>query len=114
MLRCSMTTDDAPVSSPVSQKLDGLGCAGTIATFNVIVMGFIAYIFSMMPYFNVGQELWYRGGSLTFLILGALVPICWRILIKRGYWGSAKPIAAWMFAALITFIGYVLLSGGGI
>ena len=109
-----MTTHDAPVSSPVSQKTEGLGCAGTLAAFNLIVMGSIAYIFSMMPYFNAGQERWYRGGSLAFLFLGALVPICWLVLIRRGHWGNAKAIAAWTFAALLAFMAYVLLSGGGI
>jgi hypothetical protein len=109
-----MSNDDTPVSSPVSKQVDGLGCAVTIAAINLAVMGFIAYVFSRMFYFNVGQERWYRGGSLAFLILGALVPICWLVLIRRGYWGSAKAIAAWMFAALLAFMVYVLLSGGGI
>jgi hypothetical protein len=114
MLRHSMSNENAPVSSPFPHRIEGLGCAVTLAAINLIAMGFIAYTFARMFYFDAGQERWYRGGSLAFLVLGALVPICWLVLIRRGYWGSAKAIAAWMFVALLAFTVYVLLSGGGI
>jgi hypothetical protein len=109
-----MSIENAPVTGPSPQQIEGLGCAGTLAAINLMAMGFIAYTFARMFYFDAGQERWYRGGSIAFLVLGALVPICWLLLIIRGYWGSAKAIAAWMFAALLAFTVYVLLSGGGI
>jgi hypothetical protein len=114
VLRYSMSNKDAPIRGAVSQQLHGLGCAAALAVVNLVVMGLITYTFARMSYPNIEQERWYRGGSLAFLILGAIFPICWLVLIRRGRWGSIKAIFAWMFAALLAFMGYVLMSGGGI
>ncbi|WP_156359221.1 hypothetical protein [Sphingomonas sp. Leaf242] len=109
-----MTNDEAPVSTNGSLRLEGLGCAGAIAVANILPMSLIAYTFAMMTYSNAEQERWYRGGSLAFLIFGAIFPMCWLILMRRGYWGNVKAIIAWMLFAMLAFIGYVLMSGGGI
>jgi VIT1/CCC1 family predicted Fe2+/Mn2+ transporter len=68
----------------------------------------------MMTYSNAEQEGWYRGGSLVFLIFGAILPLCWLILMRRGYWGNIKAIIAWLLFAMLTFMAYVLVSGGGV
>ncbi len=109
-----MINDESPVSTDGSQRLEGLGCAGTIAVVNLIPMGLIAYTFAMMTYSNAEQERWYRGGSLVFLIFGAILPLCWLILMRRGYWGNIKALIAWMLFAMLTFMAYVLVSGGGV
>ncbi|MEG3158901.1 hypothetical protein U1763_00135 [Sphingomonas sp. LB2R24] len=109
-----MTNDEARVSRNGSEPIPGLGCAGTVAVVNLIPMGLIAYTFAMMTYSNAEQERWYRGGSLAFLIFGAILPLSWLLLIRRGCWGNIKAIIAWMIFAMLTFMGYVLISGGGI
>lgn len=109
-----MTNDKVRVSGNGSQPITGLGCAGTVAVVNLIPMGLIAYTFATMTYSNAEQERWYRGGSLAFLILGAILPMCWLLLMRRGYWGNIKAIIAWMLFAMLAFMGYVLISGGGI
>jgi protein-S-isoprenylcysteine O-methyltransferase Ste14 len=109
-----MTNDEASVSTDGSQRLEGLGCAGTIAVVNLLPMGLIAYTFAMMTYSNAEQEGWYRGGSLAFLIFGAILRLCWLILMRRGYWGNIKALIAWMLFAMLTFMAYVLISGGGV
>lgn len=114
MVRHAVDDDDATVRDQVLQHRLGLGCAGALAVVNLILMGLIAYMFATLSYSNAEQERWYRGGSLAFLGLGALLPMCWLVLIKRGYRGSIKAIVAWMFAALLAFMGYVLVSGGAI
>jgi VIT1/CCC1 family predicted Fe2+/Mn2+ transporter len=67
-----------------------------------------------MTYSNAEQERRYRSGSLAFLIFGAILPLCWLILMRRGYWGSIKALIAWMLFAMLTFMAYVLISGGGV
>lgn len=109
-----MTNDDALVSGNGPQPIPGLGCAGTVAVVNLIPMALIAYTFAMMTYSNAEQERWYRGGSLAFLIFGAILPMCWLLLMRRGSRGNIKAISAWMIFAMLTFMGYVLISGGGI
>ncbi len=113
VLRRSVTNAEARVSGNGSQPVP-LGCARTVAVVNMIPMGLMAYTFPMMTYSNADQERGYRGGSLAFLILGAILPMCGLLLMRRGYWGNIKALIAWMLFAMLAFMGYVLMSGGGI
>ena len=109
-----MSNDAQPFVAENATRPEGLGCAGLLAGINLVLMGLIASAFAAGPYSNAAQEAWYRGGSIAFLTLGAILPIVVLIFIARKHRGSATPITIWMFAALLAFIGYAFMSGGGV
>jgi hypothetical protein len=81
---------------------------------NALLIGLAALSFSQGPYSSTEQELWYRYGSLGFLLGGAIIPA---IALLSGARRSALAITlltAWMFAALFGFLIYAFYSGGGV
>jgi hypothetical protein len=91
-----------------------LGCAGVITAVNLLLMGGLAIIFSSGPYSSAAQETWYRGGSIGFLIFGAIMPICELLFILRKKRGSIFAVAIWACASLTALLCYVFMSSGGV
>jgi hypothetical protein len=77
-------------------------------------MGLLALSFGSGPYSSREQEIWYRYGSLGFLMIGAVLPAL--VLAVGAHRSSALSIAlaCWMVAALLAWAYYALMSGGGV
>lgn len=95
-------------------KGTALGCLGIIGCFNLVLMGLLASTFAVGPYASVRQEIWYRGGSISFVMFGAVLPMAAALVFARRSPKWASALALWMFAALLAFVGYAFMSGGGI
>jgi hypothetical protein len=81
---------------------------------NALIMGLFALSFSQGPYSSRGQELWYRYGSLGFLLGGAIIPaIALLSGARRPAWLTTS-LTTWMFLALFAFLFYAMLSSGGV
>ena len=103
--------DKAP---PSSDQSEGMGCAIATLSINGLLMGLTALSFTQGPYSSPEQELWYRYGSLGFLLAGAVVPaliLSWR---ARRWRRAAMATTLWMVVTLVAFLSYALLSGGGV
>ncbi|MDB5678122.1 hypothetical protein [Sphingomonas bacterium] len=107
----TIETKESPVIVSMSP---GWGCAAALAIFNTIFMGLLALAFASGGYSSWQQDLWYRYGSLAFVLIGALVPGA--ILIVRGRRSARAVIAVtlWMIVVLIMWAGFVFNSGGGV
>lgn len=98
----------------VTEKPSGVGCVSAMLGINAILIGLLALSFSHRPYSSHEQELWYRYGSLGFLLVGVIIP-------GAAFWfGALRSQRAivglfiWMIATLIACLIYALLSGGGV
>jgi len=91
----------------------GRGCAVTLACFNVAAMGLLASNFAPGPFSSAGQELWYRYGSIGFLLLGAIIPAGTLFFGARRYPAVIAVATLCMFAIWLPFAGYLIMSGGG-
>ncbi len=81
---------------------------------NSLIIGLAALSFSQGPYSSREQELWYRYGSLGFLLVGVIVPaIALLSGARRSAWATAL-LTAGMLAAFVGFLVYVFYSGGGV
>lgn len=103
-----------PIGLEKPTTANGKGCAITLACINLAVMGLLASTFSTGPFSSVEQELWYRYGSLGFLLLGAVLPGAAMLLGARRYPVVIAVSTVWMIAVWLPFAGYVLNSGGGV
>lgn len=98
----------------VTDKAQGLGCAVSMIGLNILLMGLLASTFARGPYLSWGQEVWYRYGSLGFLLFGAVLPA---VVLTLGAGRSRSLIIAltvWMLGALFFCFAYALNSGGGV
>jgi hypothetical protein len=77
-------------------------------------MGLVAATFAVGPYSSVTQENWYRYGSISFLCVGAILPAAALLLIARRFPIVIIASIVWMFAALLAFLDYMFMSGGGV
>jgi len=101
-------TDETPSSRSVPA-----GCVWSILSINTLIIGLFALAFIEGPYSSSEQELWYRYGSLGFLLGGAILPgIALLAGIRKSAWASAI-LVVWMVAVLFAFLFYAALSGGG-
>ena len=92
----------------------GAGCAWSVLCFNAFIMGLTALSFSRGPYSSWEQEFGYRYVSIGFVLVGAILPaIALRSFAHRWAWTSAV-VTAWMFAAFILFLRYIMDAGGGV
>lgn len=98
----------------MTDKQEGSGCLVAILGINGLLMGLFALGFSQGPYSSQEQELWYRYGSISFLLGGAVLPGFALLLgAKRAPWAVIS-LTVWMVAALCAFAVYVFHSGGGV
>ncbi len=94
-------------------RVEGIGCAWALLGVNTVLMGLLAASFSQGPYSSTGQELWYRYGSLGFFLVGAVLPA---IVLLAGRRSTRLIVAsmAWMFVTFLAFVGFAMMSGGGV
>ena len=104
-----MTTQDAGEQN----RVEGIGCAWTLLAVNTVLMGLLAASFMQGPYSSSEQELWHRYGSLGFLLAGAALPGIALFAARRSRWVVIVS-TAWMFAVLLAFVWFAMMSGGGV
>lgn len=98
----------------VKDRRGGVGCLLTILVINALLMGRFSLGFTQGPYSSREQELWYRYGSIGFLLGGAVLPAFALLLgAKRTSWAIVS-LTVWMVAALFAFVVYMFYSGGGV
>lgn len=89
------------------------GCSSTILVVNIVVIGFLTVAMAQGPYSSREQELWYRYGSLGFLISGVVLPAAVLLIIRRSR-TTVGFLTAWMAAVLLGFTWFLAMSGGGV
>ena len=102
-----------PQEAGEQKRVEGLGCAWALLGVNAVLMGLLAASFVQGPFSSREQELWYRYGSLCFLLAGAAVPAIALFAGRRSRW-VVIACTAWMLALLLAFAWFVMMSGGGI
>ena len=110
----AMSDNDQLLSAEKVARPQGLGCAGTLAGINLVLMGLMASAFAFGSYSSAAQEDWYRGGSIALLVFGAILPVAALLFIARRRRGSVTAVTIWLGVSLIVFIYYVFMSGGGV
>ena len=104
----------APTDGKQERKADaGIGCVLILLVVNTVLMGLFALSFALGPYSSWQQELWYRYGSIGFFLAGSVLPAI------AVFWGRRSPAVllatvSWLLLALLVFIGYAMVSGGGV
>lgn len=93
-------------------SIEGIGCGWMLVAINTALMGLCAASFVRGPFSSFEQELWYRYGSITFLLAGAALPAV--ILFRGGPRWLVYATVPWMLTALLSFAAWVMMSGGGI
>ena len=91
----------------------GIGCAFAVLGTNSLLIGLVAASFAQGPYSSAEQELWYRYGSLGFLVGGAVLPAIALFAGRKSRWILTASVA-WMVATFVAFAWYVMMSGGGV
>lgn len=81
---------------------------------NALLIGLLAFSFSHGPYSSREQELWYRYGSIGFLIAGAVLPAVALLLGAARYQWAVIALIMWMLAILMACFVYAMFSGGGV
>ncbi len=89
------------------------GCSWTILIVNIVIIGFFTASMAQGPYSSREQELWYRYGSLGFLISGVVLPAAVLFVIRRSR-ATVGLLTAWMAAILLGFTWFLAMSGGGV
>ena len=98
----------------MTEKPSGTGCMLVMLGINALLIGLLAFSFSVGPYSSRGQELWYRYGSIGFFVAGVVIPaIAMRLRPMRSPSGITA-ITVWMIAVLSACFIYALRSGGGV
>lgn len=86
----------------------------TLLAVNTLLIGLLAFSFAQGPYSSHRQEVWYRYGSLGFLLGGVALPT---IALLFGAARSRRAVTLlirWMTAAFLTCFAYACLSTGGV
>ena len=102
-----------PEQASEQRRVEGIGCSWALLAFNAVSMGLLAVSFGRGPYASAQQELWYRYGSLAFLLAGAVVPAIALLAGRRSFWIAAVA-TVWMFLTLLASAWFALMSGGGV
>ena len=98
----------------MTDRPQGVGCAAAVVVVNAALMGLLASAFVTGPYSSRGQEIWYRYGSIGFLLFGAILPGAALALWARRSHALVVALVLWMFLALLAWFAYAINSGGGI
>ncbi|WP_207793833.1 hypothetical protein, partial [Polymorphobacter multimanifer] len=102
-----------PRDSIEQKHVGGVGCAWTMLAVNVAIIGLLTASMVQGPYSSPEQELWYRYGSLGFLIAGVGLPAFVLVAIRRSR-SVVVSATAWMVAILLAFVWYGAMSSGGV
>jgi hypothetical protein len=98
----------------MTEKRQGLGCTLTLLGINVVIIGLIAAGFATGSYSSWEQELWYRYGSLGFLMVGVILPAVALTFGPRRSPVMVIGLTGIMLVALMGCLIYATVSGGGI
>lgn len=92
---------------------EDIGCAWVVLGVNTVLIGLFTASFVQGPYSSNGQELWYRYGSLAFLLAGSILPT---IALLAGRRSIVLVVATtlWMLTTLLAFVWFAMMSGGGV
>lgn len=94
-------------------RVNGIGCAWLLLGVNALLMGLLALSFGQGPYSSAEQELWYRYGSLSFFVVGAILPAVALFAFRRSRWVVGAS-TAWMLIVLFACGWFAMMSGGGV
>lgn len=98
----------------MTEKRSSTGCMWWALGTCTVILGLTALSFTQGPYSSREQELWYRYGSLSFLLSGVVFPAIALLLgARRSGWATIS-LTAWMVATLLAFLVYAFHSGGGV
>lgn len=107
-----MTTQDGQSGK---HRDSGIGCVWAVLALNTVLMGSVALSFASGPYSSTEQELWYRYGSFGFLLVGSIFPAIALFAARRSLGlGIITAAMVWLLITLFAFVGFALLSGGGV
>jgi hypothetical protein len=98
----------------VTDKQSGAGCVWGLLAFNAVTIGCLALAFAQGPYSSWEQELWYRYGSIGFVVVGAIIPAVAMFFGARRSGTMLGITAAWLAVTFLGFCYYALMSGGGV
>ena len=91
-----------------------VGCSLVLVAINTIGMATLASSFATGPYSSFSQEVWYRYGSVCFLLVGAVLPGIGILTVGRRRYSLSVVLTLWMAVALFLCVGYIIQSEGGI
>lgn len=92
---------------------EGISFAWALLSVNGILMGLLAVTFGQGPYSSAEQELWYRYGSFSFFVVGAVLP-AFTLFAAGGSRWVVLASTAWMFTVLLAFFWFAMMSRGGV
>jgi len=98
----------------VAEKPGGVGCLFVILGINAILIGLLAFSFSQGPYSSREQEVWYRYGSIAFLLAGVILPGVVSCLGSARSQRVMTALIIWMISILMVCVAYALSSSGGV
>lgn len=102
-----------PQDASEQKRVEGIGCAWALLALNAVLMGLLCVSFVQGPYSSFEQELWYRYGSLGFVLAGAVLPAIALLKARHSRW-VVTISTAWMLALLLAFVWFAMMSGGGV
>ncbi len=98
----------------MSGELEPVGCAAPLLAVNALLMGLLALSFAFSRYSSFEQELWYRYGSLGFLVCGVVIPASAIWAGARRSKAAMTALVVWMLYVFLAFVFYAMSSGGGV
>jgi hypothetical protein len=91
----------------------GIGCAWALLGVNTLLIGLLTASMVQGPYSSTEQELWYRYGSLSFFLAGAVLPAI-ALFAFRLSRALIVVSTAWMAIILLAFVVFGMMSSGGV
>jgi hypothetical protein len=76
-------------------------------------MGMTLATFAQRPYASFEQEVWYRYGSIGMFLVGVVMPAFALFLLRRSQL-ALLITTIWTSAALIAYLTFIAMSGGGV
>jgi maltodextrin utilization protein YvdJ len=97
----------------MAEERPPFGCGFVVIGINALLMVPFAAEFVRGSFSGVDQMLWYRGGSLAFVLAGVVLPIAALLSRWRRSFTAMVALSLWLPAVLLLFVGYALTSDGG-
>ena len=95
------------MEKPVTKnRSDATICMWLAFCISAPILSLTAFSLTQGPYSSPEQELWYRYGSLGFLLCGAVLPAVALLLGARRSRAATISLTAWMAATMFVFFYY--------
>ncbi len=107
--RCPMRSKP----SVVQRQNNNGHAAFTMLVVNGLLMGMTLATFAQGPYASFEQEVWYRYGSIGMFLVGVVMPAFPLFLLRRSQL-ALLITTIWTSAALIAYLTFIAMSGGGV